>query len=77
MHPSHICQIIIFPYFISLRMKFEVVLSTYRIFETIFYCSVASYSLSIEQYFLDENFVSSKNDTGFAWYSKCGGEMLA
>ena len=39
-----------------------------------FYCRVARYSLSIEQRSLDNQFVSSKNDTDFDWYSKCEGE---
>ena len=54
-------------------MKSQVVLSTGGIFGTIFYCIVTSYSLSIEQRFLDNQFVSSVNDTDFAWYSNCGG----
>ena len=35
--------------------------------------SFTSYSLSIDQRFLDNQFVSSMNDTDFSWYSKCGG----
>ena len=54
-------------------MKYQLVLSTGGIFENIFYCSVIRYSLSIEQNFLDNQFVSSTNDTDFCWYSKCGG----
>ena len=53
-------------------MKSQVVLSTSGVFENIFYCSVTSFSLSAEQVFLDNHFVSITNDTGFAWYSKCG-----
>ena len=36
-HSLHVCQTIIFPYFISVYMKFQVVLSTGDIFETIIY----------------------------------------
>ena len=54
-------------------MKFQVVLSTGRIFEAIFYLSVTRYSLSIEKRFLGNKCVSITNDTSFAWYSKCGG----
>ena len=71
-HSLHVWQIIIFPYLISEHIKFQVFLSTGGIFD--FFCSVTSYSLSIEQRFLDEQFVSSVNDTGFAWYSKCVGD---
>ena len=35
---------------------------------------VTSYSLSIEKSFLDNQFVSSKNDTNFDWHSIYGGE---
>ena len=42
--------------------------------KSVFYCGVTSYSISIEQHFLGNQFVSSTNDTDFAWYSKCGGE---
>ena len=70
-------QIMIFPYFISVHMKFQLVLSTGDIFETIFYCIITSYSLSIEDRFLDNHFVSSTNYTGVSWYSKCRGEILA
>ena len=35
-HSLHVCQIVISPYFISVRMKSQVVLSTGRIFENIF-----------------------------------------
>ena len=55
-------------------MKFQVLLSTGGVFET-FIFSDTSYSLSIEQHLLDNPFVSSANDTGFAWYSKYGGEI--
>ena len=72
-HSPHICQHL-FPHIsFLLHINLQVVISTSRIFETIFYCSVTSYSLSVDQSLLDNNFVSSKNDTDFAWYSKCGG----
>ena len=35
---------------------------------------VTRYSLSIEQRFLDNQFVSGKNDPDFTWYNKCGEE---
>ena len=55
-------------------MKYKVVLSTVRIFEPIFIAALqAIYSLSIDQFFLGNQFVSSNNDTTFAWYSNCGG----
>ena len=41
-HPLHVFQIIISPYFISMQMKFKIVLSTGGIFD-FYYCSVASY----------------------------------
>ena len=62
-----------FPYYISKHMKFEVVLLTGRIFETIFFC-VTSYSFSIDQSFIDNTFLSSTNDDAFDWYSNCGGK---
>ena len=65
---------LLFLYFISVHMKFQVLLSTGGVFET-FIFSDTSYSLSIEQHLLDNPFVSSANDTGFAWYSKYGGEI--
>ena len=34
-HPLHVCQIVIFSYFISVHMKYRLVLSTDRIYETI------------------------------------------
>ena len=61
-----------YPIFIYFRIKFQVVISTVVIFETIFY-RVTSYSLSIKQRFLCSQFISSTNYTYFAWYSKCGG----
>ena len=51
----------------------QVVISTGGIFATIFYCDATIYSPSIEQSFLDNQFLSSANDTGFDWYSKYGG----
>ena len=54
-------------------MKSQVVISTGRIFETIYYFIITSYPLSIEKRFLYNQFVSSTNDTDFAWYSKYGG----
>ena len=35
LHTLHVCLIIIFPYFISVRMTFQVVISTGSIFENI------------------------------------------
>ena len=61
------------PYFISFPMKFQVVISKSRIFETFLYCVVTSYSLSIEKCLFDKHFVASTNYTDFYWYSKCGG----
>ena len=46
-HSLHVCQIIILPYFISVHMKYQVVLSTGGIFETIFNYRVIIYYLSI------------------------------
>ena len=54
-------------------MKFQVVISKSRIFETFLYCVVTSYSLSIEKCLFDKHFVASTNYTDFYWYSKCGG----
>ena len=51
-------------------MKFQAVISTGGISETIHFCSVTRYYLSIEQNFIGNQFVSSKNDTGFSLYSK-------
>ena len=56
LHYLHICQIIISPYFISSHAKSQVVLSTDWIFVTIILCVVISYSLSIYQRFLDNQF---------------------
>ena len=39
-----------------------------------FYCIITSYSLSIEQQFLYNQFLSSANDTNYSWYNKCGEE---
>ena len=36
LYSLHVCQIVIFPYFISVQMKYQVVISTGVIFETIF-----------------------------------------
>ena len=55
-------QIVIFPYFISVYVKCQIVLSTGGIFENIFYYIVTRYSLSIEQIFLDNKFVTSTNN---------------
>ena len=55
-------------------MKFQAVISTGGISETIHFCSVTRYYLSIEQNFIGNQFVSSKNDTGFSLYSKREGE---
>ena len=48
-HSLHVCQIVISPYFISVRMKSQVVLSTGEIFKTIFIAELQSnsYQLSI------------------------------
>ena len=54
-------------------MKSQVVLSTRGIFETIFCCSITIYPFSTDQHLLDNKCVSSTKDTGFYWYSKCGG----
>ena len=54
-------------------MKPQVVISTGIIFETVLCCSVTIYYLSIDQCFLDNQFVSGTNYTGFSWYSKYGG----
>ena len=70
----NVYQIIIFPYFISVHMKYQLVFSKWGIFETIYYHIVTSYSLSTDQCFLNNQFVSSKNGTDFSWYSKCGGK---
>ena len=51
-------------------MKSQVVLSTGGMFETIFYCRFTRYPLSIIHSPLDDNFLSSTNDTDFAWFSK-------
>ena len=64
---------IYYPIFISVHIKSQVVLSKGGIFETIFYFSITSYYLSIEKHLTYNQFVSNTNDTGFDWYSKCGG----
>ena len=55
-------------------MKFQVVLSTGGIFETIIFCRDTSYYLSIDHYLFDNQFVSIMNNTGLDWYSKRGGK---
>ena len=62
-----------YPIFISVHMKYQLVLSKGGIFETIFYCIATRYSLSIEQRLLKNQFISSTDDTNFSWCSKCGG----
>ena len=63
---------IYYPIFITVHMKYQVVISTVGIFKTIFYWRVTSYSLSIDNNFLGDHFVSRTNDTDFSLYSKCG-----
>ena len=55
---------------ISVHMKYQVLLSTGGTFENISNCRVTSYSLSIQQRFIDNQCISDTNDTDFAWYIK-------
>ena len=50
-HFLYVCLVAIFPSLISVHMKSQVILSTGRIFETILYFGVKSYSLSTDQPF--------------------------
>ena len=54
-------------------MKPQLVILTGGIFETISYCNVTSYYLSIEHSLLNNQFLSSANDTDLFWYCKYGG----
>ena len=65
-HLLHVCQIIL-SYFISVHMKYQVVLLTSGIFSS---CIVTRYTLWIEQRFLNNKFLPGVTGTSFAWYRR-------
>ena len=76
LHSLHFCQIIIFLCLFLCIWNFEWFSKQEGSLKLLFF-SVAIYSLSTDKRFLDNQCVSSTNDTGFAWYSKCGSKILA